>query len=109
MEQIPVYFHLRKSKSGNILVISIAHSKDGPYYLFNKLDRKPERHQLLAGHILALEPNSIAKLKNLKVILKSSTLKQYFDQETQRFRFRNLFLPSVKELDCEYSGNSFNK
>lgn len=100
-----VYFHLKRSKSSKILIISIADKKDGPFYVFKRIDRNPKRHQFLSSMFEAISTkDTIAKFKNVSVVLKSSTLKQYYDIENKRYQFRGCYLGSVFELEETYSG-----
>lgn len=99
-----VYFHVKKIKPDKLLIISIADKKEGPFYLFKKKDRHVKRHQFLSSFFEQLDTIKISKYKNVCLSLKSSTLKQYYDVDSQRYRFRNSYLGSVKELEDSYSG-----
>lgn len=88
------YFHL-EYKNGienpkNVLVLAISECLYGPFYLFEKSDRLPERHYFESNFKSA----KFKFYRNLKISVNAFVLKDYWDGK--RFKFNGRYLKEVQ-------------
>ena len=111
-----VWFHLRW-KSGDeilpasqreILVVAIADSKDGLFYLFEPRDRKSNRHKYFKSAFdkKKIQKKSFVSFCNDKQLLSGIVLDEYWDSSANKFRFNNYYLVPTSKLGETYSCKS---
>ena len=108
-----VYFHLRwrtgeellPPSKKTLLVIAIAESKDGPFYLFEKADRLPSSHKFFKQAFEKQQSRNkpFTTYCNDRQTLAGITVQEYWCEKERRFKFKGRHLVETKSIGSPFS------